>query len=200
MVDFNKLLSPERQADLSAYRKSVAECMARTDADMLGHAMHIMHNASAPRDFTGVERNTTDRDYTCALHFIVLPELIRRLAGGVPPQACHVCDTHVDWSVALMVSPPDQDDIDQASPEAANQWVVIWPGKNGHANRIAERTGEFSCWSGNGNVSRRYTQEEAEKAAAGFRARSPIGEKSKIASVRFSEAPPRPVSQYRKAA
>lgn len=90
----------------------------------------------------------------------------------------------------------DQEDIDQASPEAPNQWVVVWPGKNGQANRIAERTGEFSCWAGNGNVSRRFTQDAAETEAAARRARSPRPDLSKIAAVRLSDAPPRPVSAF----
>jgi hypothetical protein len=102
MVDFNMLLSPRHQADLTDYKSKVAECMARTDANMAGYAVHALHNANNPRDRYGDQIHSYEQSYASALHFVVLPELIRRLSGGTPPQKCPVCGAWIDWNVALM--------------------------------------------------------------------------------------------------
>lgn len=133
MVDFNRLLSPEDQANLAAYKKTVAECMSRTDQEMVGHAIHILHNAGDPHTHVGFQIRSFVRSYTSALHFVVLPELIRRLAGGVPPQECPACGMWIDWNVMLMGTlTRDADDLVYSClPEG-------WPGST--VDKIAQLT------------------------------------------------------------
>ncbi len=104
MVDFLAKLSPEQRTQHLAHRAALVETIALSPRAFLARAIHIFHNAGDPRGADGQPLHGGQLSYASGLHYIILPELLRRVAGGALPQLCplHGCGKHIDWDRAFM--------------------------------------------------------------------------------------------------
>lgn len=90
VVDFKALMNPEA---LARHERVLRHQLQNLEADtpiILADAVHAYHNCG---------RQTHAETYETALQNLLVPELIRRLAGGRLPAKCPTCSSPIDWPI-----------------------------------------------------------------------------------------------------
>jgi hypothetical protein len=125
MVDFNKLLTPEERSQMERQHAEVQQ-LAECDAlALVAEAIHTYHNSGPPRFSDGRRIRPGENVYDAALHFTIVPELLRRLALGALPQQCPMCGHHVDWQRVEIVEPLSDEEVLLLCDCPSDTWAEI---------------------------------------------------------------------------